>query len=92
MPVINVAIGNYRDTNLPIKTYGLHHHLRRLNTYNAVLECDNYDALKLMIKKIINGSDETKLNRRTLFQEELSNFKGEASNKIIDEIIKFEKI
>ncbi len=92
LPIINVAIGNYRNTNLPIKIYSYHHHLKRLENYKAVFECENYDSLESKIKEILNGNDKSKLNRKKLFDQELSNFKGEASEKIVQEIFKFEAI
>ncbi len=91
LAIINVAIGKYRDLDLPIKTYGLHHHLYKLQKYNAVLECENYESLELIIKKILSGIDETRSNRKKLFNDELNIFTGEASKKILNEIIEFER-
>ena len=44
-----------------------------------------------MIKKILSGIDETRSNRKKLFNDELNIFTGEASKKILNEIIEFER-
>mgnify|MGYP001222420926 CR=1 FL=1 len=87
LPVINVAIGNYRNTNLPIRFIGNHHHLWRLKKYNVITECENYKDLKLIINNIVNGEDKTIVFRREFVKAEININPGNASKKIIDEIL-----
>jgi hypothetical protein len=91
LPIINVAIGKYRNTDLPISFYGELHHLWRLKKYKAIIECDNYESLKKTIVDILNGKDETKENRKKLLDSEMNINRGNASNKIIDKIVDIAK-
>ena len=51
LAIINVAIGKYRDLDLQSQhTVSV---IYKLQKYNAVLECENYESLELMIKKIL---------------------------------------
>lgn len=88
LPVINVSIGNYRNTNLSIKFYNQHHHLWRLQKYNAIIECDNYKDIKKNIDDIFSGNDITKSNRKLLINNEININRGCAGNQIIKEIKK----
>jgi len=91
LPIVNVAIGKYRNTNLPISFYGEHHHLWRLKKYNAIVECYNYESLKKTLDDFSNGRDLTKENRKKLLETEYNINRGFASNKIIDEILNISK-
>lgn len=91
LPIVNVAIGKYRNTDLPISFYGEHHHLWRLKKYNAIIECNNYDSLEKTIDDILNGKDEKKENRKKLLDFEMNINRGNSSNKIIEEIMSIAK-
>ena len=86
LPIINVAVGNYRNTRMGIEFYDQHHHLHRLKKYNAITECKNYISLKKEITSILSGEDKVKLNRRKMINEEIQINSGTASKIIIDKI------
>lgn len=88
LPIINVAIGNYRNTKLKINFYDQHHHLHTINKYNFITECNNYQSLENEIDKILSGVDENKKNRELVINKEIGINPGTASRSIIDQLIK----
>ncbi len=91
LPIINVAVGKYKNTNLPISFIGEQHHLWRLKKYKAIVECDNYESLKKTLDSFLNGKDITKENRKKMFESEMNINCGNASDKIIEEILSIAK-
>jgi hypothetical protein len=88
IPTINVAIGNYRNTNLPVKTYNMHHHLKVVNSFNAFDEIDNFKDLEKKIYEINLKKNTKLLLRKKIVKNFLSQNSGNASNKIFEEIKK----
>ena len=88
LPVINVAIGQFRNTGKPIKYISEYHHLHNLKKYNAFYEVENTSELQKNILELINGIDGLKRNREKLFQGELNFFSGSSQNKTLEQVIK----
>lgn len=88
IPVINVAIGKFRNTNHSINLLGKYHHLLNLKKYNAIYEVQNYKNLRKTIYNLLNKKDKLKKNRINLVNKELNSYKGKSSKNIITQLQK----
>lgn len=88
LPIVNIAIGKFRNTNKPIKYISEYHHLNNLKKYNAFYEVENKNQLKSCIMNLLSDKDDLLENRRKLFKKELNFFPGFSKQKFEDQIFK----
>ena len=86
LPIINAAIGNYRNTNHKLSVYEQHHHLWNLKKYEFTKNIEDYKELHSEIKTQINNPKELEHNRKKFLDIFLDGLKGKGSENIIKNI------
>ena len=92
LPIIDVAIGSYRETNLKNSIYGWHHHLYQLKEFNFKINVDNYTSLNNSIIDSLRKPQDLQINRRKFIDNFIGNNKGKASKNIFDNVNKILKL
>ncbi len=86
IPIINAAIGNYRNTEHSLSVYEQHHHLWNLKKYKFTKNIEDYNELHNVIKTQIDNPEELEQNRKKFVDIFLENVKGKGSENIINNI------
>jgi len=92
LPIINAAIGKYRETNHKNSIYGWHHHLYYLKEFNFQTYVDNYTSLNDSILDNLKNPKYLKINREKFIDNFIGDNMGKASKNIIDNFEKFLKL
>lgn len=92
LPIIDTAIGKYRETKFKNTLYGWHHHLYHLKEHNFKIDVDNYTSLYEAIIKSLEKPQELEKNRMKFVDYFIENNQGKVSEKIIGNFEKFLKI